>query len=63
MKQMKRLISVACLVIFLCFRRPDKGGQCRNERGSDRVAAGAWFEFFYAQQEKLFEKAGLKQPS
>jgi ABC-type nitrate/sulfonate/bicarbonate transport system substrate-binding protein len=60
MRQMKRLLSLACLLIFCAFGGPIKAANA--ETGEVRIGwqPAAWFEFFYAQQEKLFEKAGLK---
>jgi ABC-type nitrate/sulfonate/bicarbonate transport system substrate-binding protein len=59
-KQMKRLLSLACLVTF--FALVGLTNAANAERNEIRIGwqPAAFFEFFYAQQEKLFEKAGLK---
>jgi ABC-type nitrate/sulfonate/bicarbonate transport system substrate-binding protein len=60
MTQMKRLLSLACLVIFCVLG--GLTGPANAETNEIRIGwqPAAFFEFFYAQQEKLFEKAGLK---
>ena len=58
MKQMKRLLSLACLVIFCAFGWPDKCGQCRNERNSDRVAAGRFLRILLCSTGKAVREGG-----
>jgi ABC-type nitrate/sulfonate/bicarbonate transport system substrate-binding protein len=59
-RHMKRILSLLCLLAFVSF-----GGlmsKANAETNEIRIGwqPAAFFEFFYAQQEKLFEKAGLK---
>jgi len=54
MKQMKRLYLLLSRDI-LCFRRPDKAANAETNEVRIGWQPAAWFEFFYAQQEKLFE--------
>jgi taurine transport system substrate-binding protein len=60
MTPMGRLLTLACLVIF-CVSGGLTSPACA-EINEIRIGwqPAAFFEFFYAQQEKLFEKAGLK---
>lgn len=64
MKQMKRLLSVACslacLVMFCVFGGPINSARAETNEIRIGWQPAAFFEFFYAQQAKLFEKAGLK---
>src|SRR3954462_674048 len=56
---MQRLLSHACLVMFCALIGLTNAAKAANEIRIGWQPA-AFFEFFYAQQEKLFEKAGLK---
>jgi ABC-type nitrate/sulfonate/bicarbonate transport system substrate-binding protein len=57
---MKRLLFLACLV--MCCASGGLMSAANAETNAIRIGwqPAAFFEFFYAQQEKLFEKAGLK---
>jgi taurine transport system substrate-binding protein len=57
---MKRLLSFACLVIFCAFVVLINAAKAETNEIRIGWQPAAFFEFFYAQQEKLFEKAGLK---
>jgi ABC-type nitrate/sulfonate/bicarbonate transport system substrate-binding protein len=64
-RQMKRLLSVACLVfaclaIFCAFAGLMNTAHAETKEIRIGWQPAAFFEFFYAQQEQLFEKAGLK---
>jgi ABC-type nitrate/sulfonate/bicarbonate transport system substrate-binding protein len=57
---MKRLLSLACVVIFCAFVGLTNAANAQTNEIRIGWQPAAFFEFFYAQQEKLFEKAGLK---
>jgi ABC-type nitrate/sulfonate/bicarbonate transport system substrate-binding protein len=57
---MKRLLSLACMVIFCVFGSLTSRANAEPQEIRIGWQPAAFFEFFYAQQEKLFEKAGLK---
>lgn len=57
---MKRLISLACLAMFCAFVGLINTAKAETNEIRIGWQPAAFFEFFYAQQEKLFEKAGLK---
>jgi taurine transport system substrate-binding protein len=59
-KQMKRLPSLACFVFFCAFCSLINAANAQTNQIRIGWQPAAFFEFFYAQQEKLFEKAGLK---
>jgi ABC-type nitrate/sulfonate/bicarbonate transport system substrate-binding protein len=60
MKQMKRFLALACLVIFCAFGGLMNAANAEPKEIRIGWQPAAFFEFFYAQQEKLFEKAGIK---
>jgi ABC-type nitrate/sulfonate/bicarbonate transport system substrate-binding protein len=53
------VLSLACLATFCCFG-PAKAADAQTHEIRIGWQPAAFFEFFYAQQEKLFEKQGLK---
>jgi ABC-type nitrate/sulfonate/bicarbonate transport system substrate-binding protein len=57
---MKRLLSLACLGMFCAFVGLPNAANAETNEIRIGWQPAAFFEFFYAQQEKLFEKAGLK---
>ena len=57
---MKRLLSLACIAIICAFGSSINAADAETNEIRIGWQPAAWFEFFYAQQEKLFEKAGLK---
>jgi taurine transport system substrate-binding protein len=59
MTQMKRLRSLVCLVLLFAFVGLINAAKAETHDIRIGWQPAAFFEFFYAQQEKLFEKAGL----
>lgn len=57
---MERLQTLAILVIFYAFGGLINAANAETHEIRIGWQPAAFFEFFYAQQEKLFEKAGLK---
>ena len=58
--QMKRLLSLAYFVSFSVFYNSINAANAQTNQIRIGWQPAAFFEFFYAQQERLFEKAGLK---
>src|SRR4051795_1618466 len=59
-RYMKRLLSLICLAAFFSVGGLLKPANAETNEIRIGWQPAAFFEFFYAQQEKLFEKAGLK---